>query len=358
MTYFIFNVNEFQIISEALISCDGLFHFPMSYSTMICSYIQAEWFCNFALIHTLSTYKHKLLKGSSIIRKHKRKHESRQTCSKKCVQQAYRDKCLGKCFKTTSDISDHPQRDGSFPTHYFLTNDLWLYGNFQPHDQNSDPKVADSPLVPHTEKWTYVNTKEGWRHFSRRIKELPSFFVFSFFHLAAWTELKIDLNLFPPFIDLSFQLSDFIHVQLLLLCLARPYISQHLSLPIFIVDLPRLCCLVLSLFFFAFNFLPPLTLPLSSPSLSYPPVFSLVRGGSWEQGSTIAEASIFGHADGTEGWGSHTILLQIPSHSSLSSIPLSLLPSLFCAIILVQGVPHSLPLLRPFLFLCTTSLIF
>lgn len=86
MTYFIFNINEFQIISKALINCDGLFHFPMSYSTMICSYIQAEWFCSFALIHTLSIYKDKLLKGSSTIRKHKRKHESRQTWSKKCVQ--------------------------------------------------------------------------------------------------------------------------------------------------------------------------------------------------------------------------------------------------------------------------------
>lgn len=173
---------------------------------------------------------------------------------------------------------------------------------------------------------------------------------------------KNRFKLASPFHRFILQLSNFIHVhlQLLLLCLARPYISQHLSLPIFIVDLPRLCCLVLSLFFqlSAFNFLPPLTLPLSSPSLSYPPVFSLVRGGSWEQGSTIAEASIFGHADGTEGWDSHTILLQIPSHSSLSSIPLSLLPSLFWAIILVQGVPHSLPLLHPFLFLCTTSLIF
>lgn len=41
MTYFIFNINEFQIISKALINCDGLFHFLMSYSTMICSYIQA-----------------------------------------------------------------------------------------------------------------------------------------------------------------------------------------------------------------------------------------------------------------------------------------------------------------------------
>lgn len=146
---------------------------------------------------------------------------------------------------------------------------------------------------------------------------------------------------------MAFQLSNYPHPSLTI-SPAKPYISWRLSLHLFII---YLLCFVLFFCCLLLYFLPPLSSPLLLSTLWFSP-WSVV--GLDYRPHAIAHASIFGHADRTEGWGFHTILLQIPSHCSLPSIhPFP--PSLCCAIILVQGVPCSLPLLPPlFLYLLIT----
>lgn len=168
--------------------------------------------------------------------------------------------------------------------------------------------------------------------------------------------------MFSLFADSAFQLSNFYSTIALTFAfyffsfvlpdLTSPAASHYPSL--YLATLSCLSCLTLIFqpSSFHLNFLPPASLfffypPSPFPTLQFSP-WSVA--GLENRPRAIADASIFGHADGTEGWGSHTTLLQIPSHSSLPSIHPTLLPSLFCAIILVQGVPHSLPVLPPFLF--------
>lgn len=77
------------------------------------------------------------------------------------------------------------------------------------------------------------------------------------------------------------------------------------------------------------------------PSLRYTPVFSLVTGGSWEQPSCNSRCLHIW----TRWWNRGMRLSHDPPiPPSLPSIHPFLLPCLFCAIILVQGVPHPLPL--------------
>lgn len=139
-----------------------------------------------------------------------------------------------------------------------------------------------------------------------------------------------------------------------LFCLAKPYISRRLSLPIFISSCSVLSLLSRSLICqpssFHLNFLPPVFLFFyNPPSLPHPPVFSLVSGGSWEQASCNSRCLHIW----TRWWNRGMRLSHDPPSNTLPFLPPihpPLLPSLFCAIILVQGVPHSFTLLPPFLF--------
>lgn len=83
--------------------------------------------------------------------------------------------CLGERL-TKADISDNPQRAVptlGLGTSWQMTFDLMAASNPMIKTIPSDPKVASSPLVPHTGKWTCTwmwKTKgDKERHFTHNI---------------------------------------------------------------------------------------------------------------------------------------------------------------------------------------------
>lgn len=117
------------------------------------------------------------------------------------------------------------------------------------------------------------------------------------------------------------------HFKLRLLSLALP-------------ELPNSSCLPISIPCFAISRYLSSTIVFSlSPTggafFVHPPPFATLQFSPWSLAGlenslhAIADASIFGHADGTEGWGSHTILPFLPpSHPSIPSSSLaSFVPS-------------------------------
>lgn len=230
----------------------------------------------------------------------------------------------------------------------------------------SDQKVpAAPPLVPHTKKklfvWIWKRRGRKWETFECLPKPIRhqssstqpevwslgrhiqadkgktssplfklhlTFSLILHFHLPSWNSQKINSSstknrLQPAFPFLQSWLSNwptllYFHFKLQLYCFLfsqiRPYISHYPSLHPAIM----LCFLVLSILSIFLSHAPFFRhAPLSFPTLWFSP---WLVAGLENRPHAKADASIFGHADRTKGRGSHTILLQIPSYSSFSSI--------------------------------------